>query len=210
MAFRLFLLSPADLGGKRAALLLREDARSDLARALHAGTLTLADAFTFTSSLYFRGKRAYARAFAQPPPGVEGAWVITTDRGLVPLETPVGPAMLREMAAGTIDPADSRYRGPLVASAARLREHAGPGCEAVLLGSLATDKYLDPLLEVWGGALSVPEAFIGRGDMSRGGLMLRAVEERRELAYVGAAGAERSGTRPPRLAPRPRHTRGRG
>jgi hypothetical protein len=210
MAFRIFLLSPADLGGKRAALLLREDAGSDLAQALRAGTLTLAAAFTFTSSLYFRGKRAYARAFARPPPGVEGAWIITTDRGLVPLETPADPAMLREMAAGTIDPLDPRYRGPLVSSAARLREGAGPECEAVLLGSLATDKYLGPLLEVWGDALFVPGAFVGRGDMSRGGLMLRAVEDGRELDYVGAAGAERSGPRPPRLAPRPGRARGRG
>lgn len=204
MTFRIFILSPASLTGKRAALLLREGATGDLARALRAGALTLADVFAFTSSLYFRGKRAYARAFQEPPPGIEGVWVITTDRGLLPLETPVSPEMLHEMAEASIDHRDPRYREPLLDSALRLREGAGPSCTAVLLGSLATDKYLEPLIEVWGEALAVPAAFIGRGDMSRGGLMLRAVQEERELSYIPAAGAPRSGPRPPRLAPKPR------
>jgi hypothetical protein len=198
------LLSPANLTGKRASLLLREDTGVELARALRAGSATLADVFAFTSSLYFRGKRAYARAFANPPAAVHGAWVITTDRGLIPMETLVHIAMLRQMAAGTIDPAQPAYREPLVKSASQLRQAVGQGCRAVLLGSLATDKYLAPLLEVWGDALQVPEAFIGRGDMSRGGLMLRAVDELAELDYVAAARAARSGPRPPRLPPRRR------
>jgi hypothetical protein len=198
MPQRIFLLSPASLAGKRAERLLREGAAGELARALRAGGLTVADVFEHTSSLYFRGKRAYARAFAAAPPGVEGAWVITTDRGLVPMDTPVTPSILREMASVPIDPAEPRYRGPLVASALDLRDRAGPACEAVLLGSLATAKYLDPLREAWGDALVVPEAFVGRGDMSRGGLMLRAVADRSELTYMVARGPM-AGTRPPRL-----------
>lgn len=189
MPHRIFFLSPATLGGRRAESLLRDDAGSELAGALREGRLTIAEMFAYTSSLYFRGKSAYARAFAQAPPGVGGAWVITTDRGLVSLDMPVTPALLREMASVQIDPAEPRYRDPLVASARAMRERAGPGCQAVLLGSLATAKYLEPLHEAWGEALVAPEAFFGLGDMSRGSLMLRAVEEGRELVYVPARGA---------------------
>jgi len=39
--------------------------------------------------------------------------------------------------------------------------------------------------------------------MSRGGLLLRCVEEARELDDVPLAGAVRRGRRPPRLAPKP-------
>ena len=46
-----------------------------------------------------------------------------------------------------------------------------------------------------------PEAFIGRGDMSRGGLLLRCVRAREELTYVPVVGAVRHGPRPPKLAP---------
>ncbi len=202
MRRRIFLLSPATLAGKRAERLLREDAVGELARDLRDGRLTIADVFARTSSLYFRGKCAYARAFAQPPPGLVGGWVITSDRGLVALDMPVTPAILRAMAEVPVDPNDPRYRGPLVSTSLSLRDRAGPDCQVVLLGSLATGKYLDPLGEAWGGALVVPEAFIGRGDMSRGGLMLRAVDEGRELGYVAARGPM-SGSRPPRLGPLP-------
>ena len=44
----------------------------------------------------------------------------------------------------------------------------------VLLGSVATDKYVGPLLDVFGDRLYFPATFAGRGDMSRGGLLLRA------------------------------------
>jgi len=41
--------------------------------------------------------------------------------------------------------------------------------------------------------------FVGRGDMSRGGLLLRSVRYEVELDYVPVAGAVRHGPRPPRL-----------
>ena len=71
----------------------------------------------------------------------------------------------------------------------------------VLLGSIATGKYVDPLLAVLGERLLFPADFVGRGDMSRGGLLLRCARAGTELAYVGVRDAVRRGPRPPRLAP---------
>ncbi|HEU4438341.1 MAG TPA: hypothetical protein VFT36_03785, partial [Methylomirabilota bacterium] len=64
----------------------------------------------------------------------------------------------------------------------------------------ASDKYVGVLLEVFGERLTFPAAFVGRGDMSRGGLLLRCVRAGRELQYVPVAGAVRHGPRPARLA----------
>jgi predicted kinase len=75
----------------------------------------------------------------------------------------------------------------------------GADCEVVLLGSVATPKYVEPLLEIFGERLMFPQEFVGRGDMSRGGLMLRCASEMRELTYVPVAGAVRHGARPPKL-----------
>jgi hypothetical protein len=91
------------------------------------------------------------------------------------------------------------YRAALRETAGRLARAAGQECEVVLLGSIASGRYLDPLLEVFGGRLLVPETFAGRGDMSRGGLMLRCVDAGDELVYVPANAAVRHGARPPRL-----------
>jgi hypothetical protein len=73
---------------------------------------------------------------------------------------------------------------------------------AVLLGSIASAKYTGPLLGTFGDRLLFPKEFVGRGDMSRGGLMLRCVDTMTELTYVPVRGAERHGERPPKLAPR--------
>jgi hypothetical protein len=72
----------------------------------------------------------------------------------------------------------------------------------VLLGSIASDKYVNVLLDIFGEALLFPREFVGRGDMSRGGLMLRQVEDREELEYIPVAGAVRRGGRPAKLMPR--------
>jgi hypothetical protein len=69
----------------------------------------------------------------------------------------------------------------------------------VLLGSIASDKYVDLLLEVFGERLLFPAEFVGRGDMSRGGLMLRCATAGVEMSYLPVAGAKRHGPRPPRL-----------
>ena len=202
MAPRVFLLSPANLGGRRAAQALSPKATFALAAALRsADGAPLGDLFTFVSGLYFRGKLAYAGAFAQPPAGVEGVFVITPDDGLRPADEPVGLPRLRRFAAGDIDAANPRYSAPLRRDAERLAAALSPDCELVLLGSVATGKYVDVLVPVLGDRLRFPSAFVGRGDMSRGGLMLRCVRDAQELEYVPVAGAIRHGGRPPRLAP---------
>jgi hypothetical protein len=197
---RIFLLSPASCGGKRADLVLNERARFDLALRVQARTgAPLGEVFAFLSGLYFRGKLAYARAFARPPARLPGVLVITTSRGLMLAEQPVTLADLREFAAVDLHHANAAYRGPLERDARLVAQTIGARCEVVLLGSVASDKYVAVLSDVFGARLRFPSAFVGRGDMSRGGLMLRCVRERRELDYVPVVGAVRHGARPPRL-----------
>ena len=187
---RVFLLSPAHLGGKRATILLREEAAFPLAvRLRQPGGVALGEAFSFLSGLYFRGKLAYALRFARPPAGLAGAQVITANRGLVPADMPVRPAELRAFGSMDIHPDDPRYRGPLQQDVARLAQRSE--LELVLLGSVATAKYVDVLLDVVGERLLFPTEFVGRGDMSRGALLLRAAREGRELSYEPVAGALR-------------------
>ena len=197
-AHRVFLLSPAFTGGKRARLLMREAAVFPLAQRLRsAGDVTLGEAFSFLSGLYFRGKFAYAERFARPPLGVAGSQVITTNRGLVPVGVTIGLADLRDFGTVAIDPAEPRYRLPLERDLAALS--AGDDLEVILLGSVATGKYVDVLLEALGERLRFPVEFTGRGDMSRGAMMLRAVREGVELEYRPVAGAVRRGARPRKI-----------
>jgi hypothetical protein len=199
--FRVFLLSPADCSGKRALLLQRPGADHDLRRRLHGDEgAPLGEVFAFVSSLYFRGKLAYARAFARPPVGQAGIHVITPCDGLRAPESLVRPRDLQRYAGVEVDADEGRYRRPLLR---HLRELA-PGwaeAEVVLLGSIASAKYVDVLTSVLGSRISFPSDFVGRGDMSRGGLMLRCVQEGRELSYAPIVGAERRGARPARLPP---------
>jgi hypothetical protein len=199
-ARRIFLLSPAHCGGKRASILLSERAGFPLARRLHSSGLPLGEAFSFLSGLYFRGKLTYAARFARPPAGVAGVQVITTDRGLLDANTAVGAHDLRQFGAVDISADVPEYRAPLQRDLTRLG--AIPELEIVLLGSVATGKYVDVLLETVGDRLLYPVDFVGRGDMSRGGLLLRAADEGCELTYALVAGAVRRGHRPPKLAPR--------
>lgn len=199
---RVFLLSPASCTGRRAEVLLRPQASFELAVRLRESGVPLADAFSFMSGLYFRGKAAYARAFANPPTGAPSALVITPSRGLVPLDLTVTVEDLCGFADVPIDLGEPRYRAPLKASARALHQlMRDDGC-VVLLGSIASDKYVSILLDTFGERLLFPADFVGRGDMSRGGLMLRAVDAGEELAYVPVRGAQRRGMRPPRLQPR--------
>ena len=69
----------------------------------------------------------------------------------------------------------------------------------MLLGSIATGKYADVLLDILGDRLLFPPSFVGRGDMSRGGLLLRCVRAGMELPYEPLRGAIRHGPRPPKL-----------
>ncbi len=195
---RAFLLSPASAAGRRARMLLEPRSAFDLAVRLHGGGVPLGELFAFLSGLYFRGKLAYARAFAGPRGTVR---VITTDRGLMDPDLLVTLADLRAMASGTVDHTHEPYRVPLVRDAEALRAALPRRAEVVLLGSIATPKYVDVLTAVFGRRLVFPTAFVGRGDMSRGGLMLRQVATGVELEYQALLGAERRGRRPPKLTP---------
>ena len=204
---RIFLLSPANCSGRRARILLSERAEFDLAVRLRSSQgVAVGEAFAFISGLYFKGKLAYALEFARPPEPdlpltASGALVITPNAGLRAVETAVTVDALRTFATVDIAANDPRYRKPLVASARTLAEEIGEDCEVVLLGSIASAKYVDVLLQVFGERLLFPIEFVGRGDMSRGGLLLRAVQSGTELTYVPVKGAVRHGPRPPRLAP---------
>jgi len=196
---RIFLLSPARAGGERAQLVLSDSARFDLAVRLRKGTAPLGEVFAFASGLYFRGKLAYALAFAAPPAGAPGSLVITPGRGLLPPETPVTLQELCEIASVPVHAADRRHREPLERDARLLAEGFGRRCDIVLLGSVATAKYVEPLIELFGERLLFPAEFVGRGDMSRGGLMLRCARAGIELTYAPAISALRHGPRPPKL-----------
>ena len=139
---RIFLLSPANAGGERGRLLLRDRANFDLAVKLHGEGAALGEVFSFISGLYFRGKLAYAQAFAAAPAGMPGSFVITAGRGLMPPETHVTLDELRRIADVPVDAAERRYREPLERDARTLAELAGPDCDLILLGSIATAKYM--------------------------------------------------------------------
>ena len=144
----------------------------------------LGEVFTFLSALYFRGKLAYARAFSRPPSDCPGILIITPTAGLVPHDTLIRLSKLRRFGRVPIQIKNPVYYSSLQRSAKKLAGRMGPDCEVVLLGSLANRKYLEILSPIFGSRLLVPAEFIGLGDMSRGGLLLRHVRENRELSYV--------------------------
>jgi hypothetical protein len=196
---QIFLLSPANLAGVRGRRILSKWARLEIALRLRGEGLPLGELFAFVSGLYFRGKLAYARAFAQAPPDTPAIFVITTSLGLVPPERVITRSDVERMTLVPIDPADGRYRDPLRRDIRTIEASLNEGCAIVLLGSIATPKYVEPLLEVLGERLLFPAEFVGRGDMSRGGLMLRCVKSGKQLTYIPVATAVRHGTRPPSL-----------
>jgi hypothetical protein len=200
---RIFLLSPAYAGGRRAQMILSERAQFELAKKLRSkGGATISEVFTFLSGLYFRGKIAYANAFACRSNGDCGVFVITPTRGLVEARSTITLSDLRGFAAVDIDASDPRYRKPLEQTVRRLAKDLAHDCDVVLLGSIATGKYVDVFLKHFQERLRFPADFVGRGDMSRGGLMLRCAADRHELRYISVAGAALSGKRPPKLEPR--------
>ena len=152
------------------------------------------------SGLYFRSKLTYAEAFAAPPPAMASVYVITPGENLRRADQPTHLARLRRFAEVDIDLEDVRHDRPLQRDVRRLAAELATEGELVQLGSVATTKYVDPLLEILGERLRFPSDFVGRGDMSRG-VLLRCVRNGRELTYVPVAGAARRGSRPPRLGP---------
>ena len=203
----MFLLSPANCGGVRAKMVMSPNAQFALAQQLRSRDgAALGDVFSFVSGLYFRGKLAYARRFARPPDPADpvsagGVLVITPNAGLRSADTPIGLAQFTSFAGAAVDVRNATYRRPLEQGARALLEAVGPECDVVLLGSIASGKYVEVLQPIFGDKLVFPPAFVGRGDMSRGGLMLRCVTASVELEYMPIAGAIRHGQRPPKLEP---------
>jgi len=197
---KIFLLSPARCDGRRAKALLNPRADFPLAVGLRSRAgATLGDVFAFLSGLYFRGKLTYARACAAE--NSAAIRVITTNRGLLPPEERVGVSDLERFAEVDLSEAGDDFRDPLLRDALALAGDSPFDAPAVLLGSIATNKYVAPLADVFGDRLVFPRDFVGRGDMSRGGLMLRYARDRRELDYIPVLTAVRHGRRPPKLEP---------
>ena len=82
-----------------------------------------------------------------------------------------------------------------------VRAHMAEHCEEM------RRREVEIFTRVLGERVAFPSDFVGRGDMSRGGLMLRCVDEGRELSYVSLVGATRHGPRPARLPAKPRAPR---
>ena len=207
MKNRIFLLSPANCGGIRAKRVVSDAAQFPLAEQLRTSAgASLGEVFSFVSGLYFRGKLAYARRFTCPPDPTDrvvagGILVITPNAGLRAADVAVTRESIRAFAGEPIDLTNDRYRRPLEQGARALGASVGPDCDVVLLGSIASGKYVEVLLPIFGERLLFPPSFIGRGDMSRGGLMLRCAASGEELDYIPVGGAIRQGKRPPRLDP---------
>jgi len=172
------VLSPARCNGPRAAL---------YASKLGSRTAPIGDVFAWLSALYFRGKLTYAKAFAP-----KRTFVMAPGIGLVPPSHPIGARELGTM--GEVEIESDAFAAQLRRDARRLRAK-----RVVLLGSIATGKYTDPLLDVVGERLVFPATFVGRGDMSRGGLLLRAAKSGEELDYAPVRGATVHGKRPAKL-----------
>jgi hypothetical protein len=196
---RVFLLSPANCRGKRAQQVLSPKATFPLAARLRGEGVPIGELFAHMSALYFRGKMTYAQKFGR-------AFVITPDEGLIPAETTMTCQTLIRFANAEISLQNPGYRAPLERTARDLSAAADVNSQFVLLGSVASEKYVAVLGNIFGARLVFPAEFVGRGDMSRGGLLLRAAASSRELNYIPVIGASRHGARPPRLDPstRPR------
>lgn len=194
-----FLLSPARCDGRRTKALLSAKAAFPLAIQLREPDgAPLGEVFAFLSGLYFRGKLTYARTFATATASIR---IITTNSGLLTPDERVTPEDLAAFAGVDLSAAGEEFILPLMRDAMQLARDSAHDAQVVLLGSIATNKYAGPLVKVFGERLVFPREFIGRGDMSRGGLLLRQASEGRELEYIPVASAVRHGKRPPKLEP---------
>jgi hypothetical protein len=177
----IFLLSPASTSGLRAKQLMSPRAGFDAAvRYRSPEGVMIAEAFAFMSALYFRGKIAYALHFG----GAEKTHVIAPGFGLVPPTWAITEERMKKLRKTDVDMRDRIYVKTLRDTATKLASSIEENTRVVLLGSVATGKYVDVLLPVFGDRLRFPAAFAGLGDMSRGGLLLRAVRANRELEYT--------------------------
>lgn len=176
----IFLLSPANLNGTRAKQLMSPRASFDAARLYQSEEgVPIAIAFAFMSALYFRGKIAYALHFAP----ADRIFVIAPGFGLVAPDWRITAERMKVLQKTPVDIRHAKYRKALERDANALADDE-PESNVVLLGSVASGKYVDILWPIFGKRLRFPATFAGLGDMSRGGLLLRAVRANRELQYT--------------------------
>jgi hypothetical protein len=193
-ASTIFLLSPANLSGKRGQMLLNPNADFALARALRSPAgAPLEKIFSFVSGLYFRGKAEYARRFGRASAGRPSALVMTAGGGLCTLDEMITKARLEAWQRVVVSEQNPHFTAPLQRQACELLDAHDSSTQFVLLGSVATRKYVLPLLEVFGASLFFPRRFAGLGDMGRGALLLRAAADGIELDYEPLASAVRAG-----------------
>lgn len=191
-ATTIFLLSPANLSGKRGKMVMNSEASFALARKLQSAEgAPLGEVFSFVSGLYFRGKVSYARAFGRSAGGAESAYVMTAGGGLIGLDDKVSLARLRDWQGVAVSEHNPHFTAPLVRAACALLDVHDAAARFVLLGSVASNKYVVPLLDVFGERLLFPQRFAGLGDMSRGALMLQAARDGQELEYLPVVSASR-------------------
>jgi hypothetical protein len=178
---KIFLLSPASPSGIRAKQMTSTAAQFAVAKMYRSPEgVAIEDAFAFMSALYFRGKIAYARRFAE-----EGnIFIIAPGFGLVPAGWKLDPERMKTLRRTKVDVKVPGYRRPLERDARDLSDRLGQGGTAILLGSVATGKYVDVLRPIFQHRLRFPASFAGLGDMSRGAIMLRAVRSGEELEYA--------------------------
>ncbi len=181
MSSNVFLLSPANMSGTRAKQLISPNAKFAAAEAYRSPEgVMIAEAFAFMSALYFRGKITYALHFA----GIENVFVIAPGYGLVAPDWRLTPERVKVLQRTPVDVRKTTYRRPLTRDARVLAQRVDGDTNVILLGSVASGKYVDILWPIFGERLRFPSTFAGLGDMSRGGLLLRAVRANRELQYT--------------------------
>lgn len=165
-------------------MLLNAGADFGLARALRSPQgAPLEKTFSFVSGLYFRGKAEYARRFGRVTAGRPSALVMTAGGGLCSLDETLTKTRLEAWQRVAVSEQNPHFTAPLQRHACELLDTHDASARFVLLGSIATRKYVAPLLEVFGSRLLYPRRFAGLGDMSRGSLLLRAAADGVELDY---------------------------
>jgi hypothetical protein len=104
-------------------------------------------------------------------------------------DRPFTLALLREFAVGDVSLDNPDYRSALERDVIALSTRIGKKAQVVLLGSVASGKYVDCVVADSSAiACAYPISFVGRGDMSRGGLLLRSAASGEELEYGPAHG----------------------
>ena len=181
MTSNVFLLSPANVSGLRAKQLMSPRAQFEAAVMYRSPEgVPIGLAFAFMSALYFRGKITYALHFG----GVENTFVIAPGFGLVRADWRITEERMKTLRKTEVDVRIRNYRKPLEREAKALADRIDHDTRVVLLGSVASGKYVDVLWPIFGERLVFPAMFAGLGDMSRGGLLLRATRANQELEYT--------------------------